>query len=148
MLKLDERKFHAKLWRPSILLLVDNSDLALIDFCNSLKKGGLYVVGTVLCGDFEQFSDSANVLRRHWLEFLADNQIKAFPQIAITATARSGYENLLLLCGLGAMQPNTVVFPLIRNFGDDASLEKKGMIDSLTHSLTLCTHFVFVFLKV
>ncbi len=70
LLRLDERKMHSKLWRPSLLLFVDTNDLALIDFCNNLKKGGLYVVGTVLEGDFEHFADSTLELRRAWLEFI------------------------------------------------------------------------------
>ncbi len=103
-----------------------------------MKKGGLYVVGTVLEGDFEHFADSTLELRRAWLEFIDKHNIKAFPQVlflfllppppfparpksmrifqqvSVAPNARVGYENLLLLCGLGAMQPNTVVLPLLR----------------------------------
>ena len=115
LLKLDERQMHSKLWRPSILLFVDTQDLALIDFCNNLKKGGLYVCGTVLNGEFDQFAELTLSIRREWIEFIEKNEIKAFPQIAVAPTPRIGYENLLLLSGLGAMQPNTVVLPLLRS---------------------------------
>ena len=51
LLRLDPAKTHVKFWRPSVLLLVDNIDGPLISFCNNLKKGGLYVIGTALVGD-------------------------------------------------------------------------------------------------
>ena len=114
LLRLDERKAHSKLWRPSILLFVDTKDLALIDFCNNLKKGGLYVLGCVLKGDFGECSDLAKSLKREWIEFCDYNNIKAFPQICVDSFIRNGYENLLLLAGLGAMQPNTIVMPMVK----------------------------------
>lgn len=44
LLRLDARRSHPKFWRPSILFVPFYQDkhLALLDFCNSLKKGGLY----------------------------------------------------------------------------------------------------------
>jgi hypothetical protein len=46
---------HVKYWRPSILLLVKNpaSSYNLLMFCDNMKKGGLYVLGSVFVGDLE-----------------------------------------------------------------------------------------------
>ena len=136
LLRLDERKLNvnSKSWRLSILLFVNNNDLGLIDFCNVLKKGGLYLVGSVIKQDFAQSGKLVKKIKHEWIEFCSDNHIKAFPQISAAVGGggdeddrkskddddrylkhvRDGYENLLLLSGLGAMQPNTVVMPLVQ----------------------------------
>jgi len=113
LLRLDERKKHVKSWRPSILLLADSKYSALIDFCNNLKKGGLYIIGVVEQGQFGNF-DLTTKLRESWIEFIDDNELKAFPQITVAPNVRNGLENIILLSGLGALQANTVCLPLIR----------------------------------
>jgi len=113
---------HSKLWRPSILLLVDNHQLSLIDFCNNLKKGGLYIIGSVLNAQFldndnnDVYNDNLiDTINAEWISFIHRNKIKAFPQIAIASNRDEqllGYRNLLSLGGLGPMKINTVVLPL------------------------------------
>jgi potassium/chloride transporter 9 len=53
-LRLGSRQQQLQYWRPQILLLVKDpwAQMRLIDFINSLKKGGLYVLGNVIVGDF------------------------------------------------------------------------------------------------
>eukprot|EP01084_Bolivina_argentea_P108180 193328_1 len=115
LLKLNTKNIdgHSKLWRPHILLLVDNHQLSLIDFCNNLKKGGLYIIGVCIEGEFGDFDQTINI-RNNWIEFIDTNGLKAFPQINIAPNIRNGLENLILLSGLGALQANTIVLPLIR----------------------------------
>ena len=68
LLKLDERQKHVKAWRPSILLLADSRYSALIDFCNNLKKGGLYIIGVAIQGEFGDF-ELTTKLKASWIEF-------------------------------------------------------------------------------
>ena len=114
LLRLDPAKTHVKFWRPSVLLLVDDLDGPLISFCNNLKKGGLYVIGSALVGDLRVLSGEALSIRESWEAFIAKAHIKAFPQVAVAPTARIAYQNLMLCSGLGAMRPNTVVLPMFR----------------------------------
>jgi len=125
LLRLDPRKKHVKSWRPSILLLADSKSTALIDFCNNLKKGGLYIIGVAVDGNFGDF-DRTTKLTHTWIEFIDSNKLKAFPQINVAPDLRHGLENLILLSGLGALQANTVVLPLIRIRNDSA--QKLGKI--------------------
>merc|ERR1712129_524570 len=80
----------------------------------NLKKGGLYIIGSAICGDFAANVETTRQMKQEWIEFIDRNSLKAFPQIAVAKTLRSGYENLILLSGLGAMEPNTIVLPMLR----------------------------------
>lgn len=71
LLKLDLDKNHPKYWRPSVLLYAPTPEtFPLIDFCNVLKKGGLYVVGTVYQKDVTQESDEFYTLENFWSFFI------------------------------------------------------------------------------
>ena len=113
LLRLNEKNMekHSKLWRPHILLLTDNHQISLIDFCNSLKKGGLYIIGSVLNAHYLHKYDD---LKREWKSFIHRNNIKAFEQISVATSELLGYQNLLALAGLGPLKPNTVVLPLCK----------------------------------
>jgi len=129
LLKLDERKGHVKAWRPSLLLLADSQYAALIDFCNNLKKGGLYIIGATVPGEFGDF-ESTTALRSEWIDFIDRNGLKAFPQINVAPNVRNGLENLILLSGLGALNPNTVILPILRMMRNDKKAAIAGPAES------------------
>jgi len=114
LLKMGPSTTHEKLWRPSILLLVDNMNSPLSMFCNKLKRGGLYLIGATLVGDLQECGGEREDIQATWFEFSEAAQLKAFPSISIAPTLRSGVQNLMMLSGLGALQPNTVVVPFVR----------------------------------
>lgn len=134
LLKLDERKGHVKYWRPQILLLSNDasSEWNLIMFCNSLKKGALYVLGHVLKGEFKECLPELRRQQISWLKLVDLSQVKAFVDVVIANDEREGARNLILSCGLGGMRPNVVVmgFPTdIQNPARLYSNEATGFVD-------------------
>ncbi|MCO5592466.1 hypothetical protein L7F22_046468 [Adiantum nelumboides] len=120
LLRLDERKGRVTHWRPQILLLANNprTEWNLIIFCNSLKKGALYVLGHVLKGEFGECLGELRKQQIAWLKLVDVSGIKSFVDVIIAPDEREGARNLILSCGLGGMRPNIVClgFPsTIRN---------------------------------
>ncbi|KAF5864318.1 hypothetical protein ETB97_008096 [Aspergillus alliaceus] len=112
------RQEHVKFWRPQILLFVTNLDdqFKMVSFCNSLKKGGLFVLGHVIVTD--DFSSAVPEARRQqtmWTKFVENSKVKAFVNITVSPSAEWGIRNVALNSGLGGMRPNIVVIDQFRN---------------------------------
>jgi potassium/chloride transporter 9 len=106
------RQEHVKFWRPQILLLVNDPrrQYKLIQFCNSLKKGGLFVLGHVIVTDnFAGAVPEARRQQQSWTRYIDFSRIKAFINIGISPAVEWGARNLVLSAGLGGMRPNIVV---------------------------------------
>lgn len=106
------RQEHVKFWRPQILLLVNDPrrQYKLIQFCNSMKKGSLYILGHVIVTD--DFAGSVPEARRQqaaWTKYIDFSKIKAFVNIAISPGVEWGARNIVLNAGLGGMRPNIAV---------------------------------------
>jgi potassium/chloride transporter 9 len=106
---------HVKFWRPQILLFVNDPrrQYKLIQFCNSMKKGALYVLGHVIVTD--DFGGSVPEARRQqaaWTKYIDFSKIKAFVNIAISPGVEWGARNIVLSAGLGGMRPNIAVLGL------------------------------------
>jgi len=118
LLRLDV-KDHPKNWRPSLLLLLGPSKLNMrvIDFCNSMKKGGLYSIGDVVIGDVDSAGRDAISLRENWLQLVKELNLKAIPEVTFGPTVRTAFQQLVVLVGLGGMKPNCVALMLPNSFG-------------------------------
>lgn len=106
------RQEHVKFWRPQILLLVNDArrQKNLIQFCNSMKKGGLYILGHVIVAD--DFGSSVPEARRQqvaWTKYIDLARIKAFVSVTIAPGLEWGVRNIVLGAGLGGMRPNIAV---------------------------------------
>lgn len=106
------RQEHVKFWRPQILLFVNDPrrQYNLIQFCNSMKKGALYILGHVIVTD--DFGGSVPEARRQqaaWTKYIDFSEIKAFVNIAISPGVEWGARNIVLSAGLGGMRPNIAV---------------------------------------
>ncbi|KAL7922405.1 amino acid permease domain-containing protein [Trichoderma austrokoningii] len=104
---------HIKFWRPQIILLVNNPrrQTRLIQFCNSLKKGSLYILGHVIVtDDFNTGVHEAKLQQQAWTRYISEfSKIKAFVQLTMSPSINWGIRNLILSSGLGGMRPNIAV---------------------------------------
>ncbi len=114
------------------MLLTDDleSNKNTIEFTNHLKKGGLYVIGSVLLGSVETRGDDVrDITRRGYVcgfcylyvltyynrwDTIRKLKIKGFYELIMGSTVRSGAANLILTAGLGGMRPNTVIMGFFR----------------------------------
>lgn len=104
---------HIKFWRPQIIVLINDPrhHTRLIQFCNSLKKGSLYILGHVIVtDDFGTGIHEAKLQQAAWTKYITEySRIKAFVQLTMSPTIEWGVRNLILSAGLGGMRPNIVV---------------------------------------
>ncbi|KAK3327209.1 amino acid permease-domain-containing protein [Cercophora scortea] len=104
---------HIKFWRPQIILLINNPrrQTRLIQFCNSMKKGALYILGHVIVtGDFTAGVAEAKLQQAAWTKYISEySRIKAFVQLTMSPSITWGVRNLILSAGLGGMRPNIAV---------------------------------------
>ncbi|CAG8970971.1 hypothetical protein HYALB_00000952 [Hymenoscyphus albidus] len=121
---------HVKFWRPQILLFVNDPrrQYRLIQFCNSMKKGGLYILGHVIVTD--DFGGSVPEAQRQqaaWTKYIDFSKIKAFVNIAISPGLEWGARNILMSAGLGGMRPNICVLGF---YNLDELRKNKPLIDA------------------
>lgn len=101
LLFLDVRKTHPKNWRPSILLFVNHpqTSLPLVQFINNLKKGGMYIIGTILVGDCNAVSlQNVKKMKADYVELISTTKIKAFDEVLISPSFLLGTHNLISVC--------------------------------------------------
>ncbi|KAL2760815.1 hypothetical protein ACRALDRAFT_1078620 [Sodiomyces alcalophilus JCM 7366] len=107
------RPEHIKFWRPQIILLINNprNQTRLIQFCNSMKKGSLYILGHVIVtDDFDSGVHEARLQQSAWTKYISESsRIKAFVQLTMSPSINWGIRNLILSAGLGGMRPNIAV---------------------------------------
>lgn len=132
LLRLDERKTNLKHWRPQVLLLANNprSEWNLIIFCNSLKKGGLYVLGHCIKGEFAECLSELRKQQIAWLKLVDLSGIKSFVDVVISNDERQGARSLILSAGLGGMRPNIVVLGFPRDLQAHARAGTQNLLNA------------------
>ncbi|KFY13013.1 hypothetical protein V492_03535 [Pseudogymnoascus sp. VKM F-4246] len=122
---------HVKFWRPQILLFVNDPrrQYKLIQFCNSMKKGSLYILGhVVVSDDFGRAVPEARRQQVAWSKYIDMSNVKAFVNIGISPALEWGVRNLALSAGLGGMRPNIAVIGFYNM--DDLEKSKSTAVSS------------------
>ncbi|KAL7747877.1 hypothetical protein RI367_006812 [Sorochytrium milnesiophthora] len=111
LLKMDRRIENVKFWRPQALLFVNNPNhhQNLIQFCNHLKKGSLYVLAHVIEAPFETNVRRYKFTLNSWLEAVERLAVKAFVHVVMSSSFREGAQGVMMGAGLGSMRPNFVI---------------------------------------
>lgn len=135
------RQEHVKFWRPQILLFINDPrhQYKLIQFCNSLKKGGLFVLGHVIVtSDFGNAVPEARQQQSAWTKYIDFSKVKAFVNIAISPALEWGIRNIVLGAGLGGMRPNIVILGFY-NLNDFRQAQPLVDVPSPQHSRNVST---------
>ena len=120
-------------------------------FGNSLKKGGLYIISSVIEGTPQSMvsyiinenyqtlifllqGEKVRPYTIKWLDFLNMAKIKAFPEITVASSVKVGMESLLLAAGLGQMKPNTVMLGFYHRPGTPSENHEVSLIIHLKYS--------------
>ncbi|KAI9789771.1 MAG: hypothetical protein M1816_005810 [Peltula sp. TS41687] len=106
------RQEHVKYWRPQILLLVNDPSrqYKLIQFCNSMKKGALYILGHVIVSqDFETAVPEARRQQAAWTKYIDVVKVKGFVNVTVAPSVEWGARTIVMNSGLGGMRPNIAV---------------------------------------
>lgn len=126
------RTDHVKFWRPQILLFVNDPRRSwkMIQFCNALKKGGLYILGHIIVAtEFQEVFPELKKQQSAWMKYIDFSKIKAFPHVSIAPTVEWGARNIALGAGLGGMRPNIAILGF---FNMDEFRESRPLIDVAT----------------
>ena len=112
LMKLQEAEYHAKNWRPAILVLGGGSleRLHIAAMGRRLAgKHGLLMLGNVLVGAPDDLIDRHSNVQRTLRKLIADNDLEAFPFVVTAPELAQGISSLIQCCGVGALRPNMVL---------------------------------------
>jgi amino acid transporter len=126
LLLLEEERYHAKNWRPSILALgggrTDKLHLAAMGR-RLAGPHGLLWLGHVLVGDPDELLERHAQLEHRTRKLIVENELEAFPSAIIAPELAEGISSLIQSCGVGALRPNTVLF------GWNSDLERRDVFE-------------------
>jgi amino acid transporter len=124
LLKLEEQPLHPKNWRPIMLALGGSaaSRHELAEFGHWFTAGhGVLSLGQVISGEVEDRLERSYQAERLLRQFIAEEEIAAFPAVVVDEDLLEGIKALLQCHGIGTIKPNCV---LIGWSGDPEEFER------------------------
>ena len=134
LLKLEEKSYHPKNWRPAILALSGGawSRYYLAQYAYWLGAGrGIVSLGQVISGEVEDRITRREQAEKRLRKFIHEEELRAFPVVVVDDNLGEGIKALLQCHGIGGLRPNTVLLgwsvdlEKIEAFGEALRLSKK-----------------------
>lgn len=112
LIKLEERAYHPKNWRPVILALSgggwDRPHIAVYGYWFTAGNS-ILSLGQIITGDIKDRSvrrdNQEQILRR----FIKKEDLEAFPAVVVAPNVSEGIESLVQCYGIGMLRPNTIM---------------------------------------
>ena len=126
-----------KTFRPNIILVTTLHPEMLrstIDFLNFLlHSNGMSVVGRVFVNDDPDSYDFSALLQERDGTYVTTSAYKTFYEVTVAKSFTEGLVDLLLMTGIGLMQPNTLCFSFPEDWTKEshADIDRVSFVDSL-----------------
>lgn len=112
LLKLDDRRYHPKSWRPSIMAFTGapHSRRHLTYFGAWLTGGrGMLTLAQVIVGSLDERAEMISGQEQKLRAFLRTERLEGFPAVVVAESLGDGVAALVQCAGIGAMRPNLVL---------------------------------------
>lgn len=114
LLNLERSIYHAKNWRPNILVFTGqpHNRGPLVEVADWLSRGyGIVSFYQLLVGDIDQLAERRlrNVARRQIRSFILEQEMSAFAEVDIVENFYGGAVTVCQSHGVGGLEPNTVL---------------------------------------
>ena len=113
LIKLKDKKSHARNWRPNILLFSSNPErlMKMTRIANGFNLNkGIVTVCRTLVGNVGDANINIKEMQLEMEKGLADQNIRAFPEVNIVPDFEAGIIGIIQANGFAGMQSNTVMF--------------------------------------
>ncbi|MCM2374635.1 APC family permease [Aporhodopirellula aestuarii] len=112
LLRLEAEVYHPKNWRPVIMALSGTGwtrpHIPIYGYW--LTSGqGILTLAHVVCGDIEVHAERREQYEKTLRNFIAKEQLEAFPVVTCNQMLSDGIESLIQCHGIGGIRPNTVL---------------------------------------
>lgn len=113
LLQLQDEAYHPKNWRPVVMALSGSGWMRphIPIYGHWLTSGhGILTLAQVVTGDIEDHAERRERYESVLRNFIAKQNLQAFPAITVNEYLSEGIESLIQCHGIGGLRPNTFLF--------------------------------------
>lgn len=121
LLRLELERYHPKNWRPSVLALSGGpyNRLHLAEYASWLTAGcGVVSIAQIIRGDLDDLADRRREAESILRKFIRDEDLDAFPVVAVDESVPAAVRGLLQCHGIGGLRPNLLLLGWSRDPGN------------------------------